>query len=453
MASSTLPPIEITEETKSYPRSLLDGEDIRRITERTACVFSKLPPEILTSIFRECAERIYLPICYPCSTVTMPWVLGQVCSSWKKFSENEPELWSSLTLSYTLVRDKVAFNQRVQETIIPRAKLEPISLTCSGRNYVESIVGPNFGGVIPMLVMPNLARFRHLSLSLDATALEPLISSSPILLKLLESVEIVYDRPFYGGPHNTMFEKRSITAFGFTPNLRKVRLQCRPYYRFVGENPVSLPWGQLTELSIDGGLPYSTVVTFLHSCVQLIRCHLFIEEEAVPCSNITLPRLQSISLDFNSSDSASSLLEILILPVLKDFRLCVDSFNPIYLQEILLAFLSRSECPLEYFELGYPYRNPIRDISVLLERMPRLRKLYLPILAPLTTPVIQRMIDGQLVPHLEAMHCSIPSLPMTLNLLEVRKSGRSPGAHESYRGIKCALIWGFDLQSKCVCGD
>ncbi|KAF9462207.1 hypothetical protein BDZ94DRAFT_1322751 [Collybia nuda] len=428
------------------------GQGINRDTPKTISI---LPTEIISSIFRACAHglQVHLPISYDSSTVTIPWVLGQVCKSWKEISDNEASLWSSLTLSYNRVRDKRAFTQRVKDTIFPRTKLEQISITCLGFEDTDRIDSSDIHGPVLMLIMPNLGRFRDLSLSLTATELKPLVASPPGLCTLLESVQLEYLRSSRDGARDVEIGHLPLVAFDRAPMLRKLYLKCHFPCRFIGEDPLSLPWSQLMELDIDIGLPYHSVINFLPLCTQLVHFHIYLTGTANPGSEsyIVLPRLRSISLFSYSSHAYSKILGVLTLPALRELRLSLHSFDTISIQNTMLTLLVRSECTLELFTLMSPYVNPIDDMSVLLEAMPRLRKLYIHYHIPLTIHVLQRMIANELVPLLEGMHCSVASIPMAQELIAIRKAGSSSDPLDTYHGIQCALLSPYHIASKCKC--
>lgn len=443
-------------------RSCREPDDVERnedvsqlpVLQHTPPPHELLPTEIMALIFRKCldGEPIYLPISYSSSTVTMPWVLGQVCSTWKVILMNHPSLWSTMTLSYETIRDKESFTRRVKELILPRSKFDIMSLTCVN-THAEHNEGTN--SAVSMLVMPNLRRFRHLSLSMHRTALEPLITSAPGAIESLDSLELEFLWTPQSTAESFIFYPGSITAFEGAQNLRKVSLKSRYFCDFKGMTALTFPWDQLTVLDLDIFLTIPMVVKFLPHCTQLLDCSLQIwgPASSIPSSMITLPRLRSIVLYSPRSlhfGACQALLQVLIVPRLKSFMIHRDLQDQTLVQEALLKLISHSGCSVEFFEISGSYSNAFGDITFLLEAMPYLRKLVLPYSYFLLPHTMKRMVAGELVPHLEAMHCGIEGLFMAVELLDIRKSGKSPGAPESYRGLRCIVPLDSDI-FQCTC--
>lgn len=441
----------------------IDTGDLDKIcsnTEQELCIGSEddpppiaaLPTEVLATIFRTCVngEPIHLP---PDSTMTAPWGLGHVCSSWREIFKADPIIWSSLILSYEDIDDREAFTRWVKEAIFPRISCDLMSLTCLGSDYVHDSKRRQSGDTLTTLIIPNLARFRHLSLSMICTAMEVLISSQPRSCGSLASLELEFLPDTHDAAEGIVFGPGSLTVFEHARNLRKVCLKGRSS-SFTIASPLNLPWGQLKELDVSIQLSLAVFAQFLPSCTQLVCCKLNVGGNPVPYRRITrftLPQLRSACLRFDSFHTCSSLLEMLILPSMRSLSLALDFGSRLSMEGSLLALLARSMCLLESFEvLIFSFTIPFNNIPALLEAMPSLRKLFLPYTIPLCIPVIRRMIKGELVPHLEVMHCAVESLWKTLDLLEVRNSGGSPGALESYRGIRCAAIWRCFMM-KCNC--
>ncbi|KAF9462231.1 hypothetical protein BDZ94DRAFT_741577 [Collybia nuda] len=412
--------------------------------------FERLPPEIAGSIFRRCfhGERIIIPIREKRSTAMIPWVISQVCSRWRNILMSDSTIWSSMTISYENIWDKEALTRKVEEIILPRIKLNPISFESSNLDFLNAAY---YSAVIPRLIIPNLARFRHLTLSMHRIELEPLITSPPGLMESLESLKLDFT-----STERLEFFQGSITVFEDAPNLRKVHFTSKYFCEFKGTGPLTLPWGQLTNIDISLNLPYAAVIQFLPHCTQLVSCRLSIgsmnevtDEPTLP-AKFVLPQLQSITLysAYIDTHACPTLLQLLILPSLKEFTLRL--FDEVSVQSTLLELIDRSRSQLEHLEISGFFTDAIQTVAELLQVTPSLKKLVIPRDHVLPTSVIKRMMTGELVPILEAIHCQVASLPLMLELLETRRSGRSPRAPVSYRGILCSVIWGHGLP-ECKC--
>jgi hypothetical protein len=199
-------------------------------------------------------------------------------------------------------------------------------------------------------------------------------------------------------------------------------------------------------------------VNFLPQCTRLVNCKLSISSawnnsaEISPPSMIVFLQLQSLTL-YGVSDfgSFAILLKLLVLPALKALSLLYYIEEPI--QSTLLALIARSGCSLESFKTIAPETcgNALGNIASFLEAS--LWKLSIPHQSSISVSTIERMISGELVPYLEAMRCAVNSVPRLTYLLQIQKSGKSPGARESYEGIYCAVALNPKITqiAKCRC--
>ncbi|KAJ7606942.1 hypothetical protein DFH06DRAFT_1149684 [Mycena polygramma] len=189
---------------------------------------STIPPEILLLVSKSATPPIIPAIgrgpSYSRSGVLGgPWIFGQVCSYWRKLAESTPTLWTSITLSNSLMRAHL----RLVETQLARTGNAPLDLLIrfTGR---YSYPHTPFNDFLPKIIAQS-TRWRTLTLELHGgvfpqAAFAPL--RRPGALPRLE--EIV----FRGGQFET--EEETILECDFFKDAPALRRN------------VSLPWGQLT---------------------------------------------------------------------------------------------------------------------------------------------------------------------------------------------------------------
>ncbi|KAJ8089267.1 hypothetical protein PM082_014515 [Marasmius tenuissimus] len=194
-----------------------------------------------------------------------PWVLSQVCQSWRKTVLNTPDLWTNV--SFTIPSD-VAGGQTIDVSLAQCHRLQ-LQLQRSANHPI------NIYTKTPDATTTSLERFlsplcayspswRHLRIELDGDIFRPWMSCISGRLQSLESLEVKFLGPYL----SVDFE-----AFQFAPQLRSVTFSAgpqnhletwRPYQKF------KLPFEQVTHFrwqdNIDGlGAPadYMRLVRFI----------------------------------------------------------------------------------------------------------------------------------------------------------------------------------------------
>lgn len=127
-----------------------------------------LPPEMLVEIFFHVIALNYRPRLRP-SVFRSPFLITQICSSWRKLAHSSPQLWTQVTLhlhnSYRLdpyiSMAKLCFS---------RAGTLPLSLTitCDSAGENENLVLP--------LVLPYVKRLADLNLELPFSHLHSFLN-------------------------------------------------------------------------------------------------------------------------------------------------------------------------------------------------------------------------------------------------------------------------------------
>jgi hypothetical protein len=131
-----------------------------------------------------------------------------------------------------------------------------------------------------------------------------------------------------------------------------------------------LPWAQLTSLTLLRVYPRQCVPV-LQKTTNLVHCKLevsFDSDTDQPGPDITLPYLESLSIDRCGATPVTDLLGTFIVPALRRLKVPEDSIEPNPI-ESLTGFISTSGCKLEKLHItgvrllpNQSYRNTFPSI-------------------------------------------------------------------------------------------
>ena len=231
----------------------------------------RLPPEILGEIFLACKDEA-LGEPHTILRKQPPSVLSQVCRSWRQVAINLPRLWDTFRVNYATTfyppegGNHVLPLSRMIDIWAFRSKPLPINVAIHS-NYQLSGSRP-----IPASLVTSLRdlshRIRKLDIQTDLKSIfEPIFSLPAAEFPALESLQLSV---IEFGVWN-----RTITAFGGSPNLRKVTLNIHPPHPFR----IFLPWSQITHLDMLNVIDLFTWNMLIHSLLNLVQGRVRLGEE------------------------------------------------------------------------------------------------------------------------------------------------------------------------------
>ncbi|KAF7348466.1 F-box domain-containing protein [Mycena venus] len=245
------------------------------------CPVLDLPVEITTEIFSNYVEKFHDIL----RTDTGPLILASVCTTWREICLSTVSLWASVLLSYKFNAGKA--HLRFLESWLSRVESYPLDLS----------IWKAEATLITFLSRYSF-QWRTLTFRLQSSnAIFPKdkIGKIPSLTKL----EIFGSSPAAGSA--------KLTAFSEAPSLRELLLS------HTSLDDISLPWIQLTRLSMDGNLV--DCMKILDETPNLEILHLKVIPSLEQTSRyVTLVRLHSFAFHFESD---GALLDHLTLPVVK----------------------------------------------------------------------------------------------------------------------------------------
>ncbi|KAF8185896.1 hypothetical protein K438DRAFT_1973737 [Mycena galopus ATCC 62051] len=253
--------------------------------------------------------------------MSSPTHLTHICSQWREVALATPVLWSTIALSDSQMLfgwlRRPHIRPILSDAWLRRSGSCPLSLLV---NEYGKVVRVSQGQLSALVT--HRARWEHVILRLREGSLHLIKGSMP--------------RP--------RLSFRTAIELCNLPVLHTVVLNCD------AASSVTLPWGQLTSLTVSDRLPQSACLGILQQTTALIRCTLDLsaDHELVdPGINVTLPCLQSLVLTAKSAPyfvgSLTHFLHTLIVPALELLERFL-ALNPI---ESLDFFLWKSGCKLQ----------------------------------------------------------------------------------------------------------
>ncbi|KAJ7932351.1 hypothetical protein B0H13DRAFT_1701263 [Mycena leptocephala] len=274
----------------------------------------ELPNEIVSDIFMHFLPPY--PRYPPLAGLLSPTLLTHICRTWREIALSTPALWSAIGT----YGSGIPLKQKTHlfDLWLKRSRFCPLSLQIGGVTNIDEILAA---------VVPHRARWEHLDLYLAPFHLPIIDGPMPLLRHLHLSLD--------------EFPATDVLTFRDTPLLRSVILN-------VISLKVILPWAQLTSLTLLDVYP-GACVPVLQKTSNLTRCELevfFDRENDRPGPDITLPYLESLSIDQCGATPVTDFLETFIVPALRRLKIPEEFLGPSPLDS-LAGFISKSGCKLE----------------------------------------------------------------------------------------------------------
>ncbi|KAJ7239209.1 hypothetical protein B0H12DRAFT_82707 [Mycena haematopus] len=323
--------------TPSHPRQV-NGRD--------------LPPEILSEIFRICAEANFSDDCGSSDWKT-PLALGQICRYWRTVALSTPRLWCNIAI--------VLEEPSASENVVPPLKL---FLERSGRCPLTVVVGSDWTckhdlRSYPMLkeLMKASDRWEDANLSIPPSLL---LEMAPTIKGGLGRLRTLKIFPNLGLSH--YHRHPDVDAFQIAPLLDTVQVAM--------ENDVTilLPSKQVTyyRSTCNNLLLLSRT---LNNMQNLVVCYLELEFMYSVAEQIRLPNLRTLQITVDtgivSGPGHSAVLDAFILPALTILRIrCYEDDR--FIVPNLIAMVDRSLCALQKVSVEMPAEIPL-DILRFLE--------------------------------------------------------------------------------------
>ncbi|KAJ6571164.1 hypothetical protein B0H19DRAFT_1129315 [Mycena capillaripes] len=369
--------------------------------EDTLSPIALLPPEIICHIFilvvpPQTATSAAVPILIRRSwdeapILGVPWVFGQVCSQWRTLSASLTTLWTSITVSTTILPRELPFLC----TQLARTGSAPLDVfvrfTANPRRCPETLHAKPWDEAFNTFLrtlLPHSDRWRTLWIRFDGYP-SPSANLTILYPQTLPNLEAL---TIDNIDKNVLSRSRFFDLSAPTPALRRVAID------FLSDGLLAdlqhLPWNRLKKykLRCDG----TNHLHNLAAAPALVECDIHVWPPPNPFTSmrgtpVTLLRVRRLVL------SNSLFLDMLTAPALESLHILgpVDKIGP---------FLRRSGCMATLAQLTLRYCTaPIPDIVALLRQTRGLTTLALHLVNPPAELVAALAGPAGLCPNLDSL--------------------------------------------------
>ncbi|KAJ7050022.1 hypothetical protein C8F01DRAFT_1180565 [Mycena amicta] len=418
-----------------------------RRTQLQACVDTetallapaiRLPPDVLREIFVSCLPATHNAVM---SAREAPLLLGRVCSLWREVAWTSPQLWTSLHIPLLFVMDRIRRAERLAavEAWLRRSGVLPLSVS-----YTRP--AQSFWTALEMglegILFDWLHRMSHLQLiNPSASTLEKMKTPSMLrALRVSGATSFLATNLLWAAPYlqdiALEFGRQSYTAS-----------HASAFGRGVLERPVK--WLQLTSLSLQNHIHFSTVETLLHRCPQLqlfviralaaraqhphipehfthpvLQSFIILDSASMPGNEITsflehtaLPELRCLRIPTTDADDIHVSFGT-AYPHLEDLSLSAESFMPESLANALRGLVFLKKLDVRRHSGPWPWT------------MKQVLQLFAPMSdsAPILYPSLQEFTSDSSAPLSQVqrlLHRFIGMRIGTLRILRIRRAGNN----------------------------
>lgn len=329
-------------------------------------VVSKLPSELWAKVFLNCLpEPPPIDVPYPwynrnkySSPLTAPLLLCQICRIWREIAVTLPQLWQRLAVYVSMATACPA--PGLAELWLARSGSLPLTLSIHQQN--EAHLNGLAAARILTVFLQHTSRWKDIDLSLSpsrpilgtltssnyhstSTTDKRIISPAPILERFkLRTPSRVYERE----------ERFIFGVFQDVTRLNALHISRVPELDLLGNSTVSVPWHQLSALTIEYVPSIGTTLHLISKCERLEEGSFKADAlfGPLPEESVVHTRLRKLGIDVGNEQCAA-FCEGLTLPALESFSVHVRGPLERYgwAQGAFERFLHRSGCRLTHLEL------------------------------------------------------------------------------------------------------
>jgi hypothetical protein len=276
-----------------------------------------LPNEIISEIFIHFLP--IAPLCPPFRGILSPTALTHICSKWRAIALATPALWTAMDFDY------YSRSFLICDAWLSRTGSCSLSIHLADHSWMPEIVAA---------IVPHRERLEHLKIYGLSERTFPLVDGPLPRLRYLELL-------LFGSP----LDKFTLQS---APKLRKAVLSSDIALR------VTLPWGQLTSLTLYSIEP-SKWASILQHTTRLVDCNqsFWVMSDTHPHTgpNIVLPSLEVLLLRSDpESGAVTGLLATLVVPALLRLEIpesfLASDIGSNHLDS-LTSFISTSDCKIQ----------------------------------------------------------------------------------------------------------
>lgn len=310
---------------------------VGRHHSRDCSRFSAIPIDIWEEIFVRCLPPSEDP---NYTTRAAPLLLCQVCRAWRQFAISSPSLWSSMRVVVSLgePRPHIALIAQWLE----RSGSLPLALSLYQTNEAEG--NCIAAGDVLEIFKQYIHRWQDIRLDLASPRCHNQSGPHKRKAPLLEKFHMRSQRL-------DEFSKQDLFGiFEELPRLSTLSVSSIAPLNYGADKNRTIPWNQLTHVSIDFDMSIDTVLLLLRECHNIKKCNFGVkfEPDLLFPGMVVQSSLQSLQLMTEPRD-LSIFLRNITFPALTDIAI-YGKGGPAELlawpQEEFSTFLGRSEARL-----------------------------------------------------------------------------------------------------------
>ncbi|KAK7018404.1 F-box domain-containing protein [Favolaschia claudopus] len=309
-------------------------------TKPEAAAVLSLPPEIVAEIFRNFLPSY--PKCPPCTGLSSPSTLSQICGLWRQIALTTPHLWRAIKIKLEADDSELLMARKLDtlEAWLSRSGACPLSIRLHYTTHDDANpTGQPLLSQFIHAIVRHCDRWQYLDLLMPHETLHAIKGEMP----LLKALEI---EPSLVPPEN----EARIELFNDAPRLTDVVLERRFFPKVI-----HLPWSQLQ--CIEGQCLYEhECVLILKEASNLVRLtvvEMVCDPWGTHSQRLTHHHLRDLrlSLTVDSDANVDQLLGLLTLPALRTLELSDLTFAYGDLRETVQGLILRSGCALDLLRI------------------------------------------------------------------------------------------------------
>ncbi|KAF8059241.1 hypothetical protein FPV67DRAFT_461955 [Lyophyllum atratum] len=365
--------------------------------------YKRLPVEVLSDIFVRTLNGY--PVAFPpANDSDSPWVLRQICSSWRQVALNEPRLWNNFRIGISTAHPPLPLIAKLFHSIIHPTG--PLSIN------LDHDIDTSSEPVVDALLIPYISRIKNLDLDINFDTFGRLLQIRCQDFSGLESLRLIIHRRSNTSGNidwSTMFEQcRIATVFQSAHLLRHLDICPEGNKRFSNNMlHIPFPWVGLTTLRIIDIRPLtlSELQRLLPKCTSLIDLDVRVFYDSPPQQGITanttlcIPHLRRLRIS-GVVEAPHSLLS-LQLPWKQFIELDLSNLVNLTFSE-MHAILSHSN-RAEKISICFPVIQSPCSTHLPPIELPRLKELWMYYDDP-------AVLDYLVVPAMEVLDLESPTL-------------------------------------------
>ncbi|KAI4520743.1 hypothetical protein K525DRAFT_202954 [Schizophyllum commune Loenen D] len=342
---------------------LRDGErelkELRKVQEAYLAPVRKLPPEILSIIFKMyCGEKSVDLLQKECS----PLILSSVCKVWRDTMLALHSAWNHFKFSpygmFAAARSEILLNRL--RTFLDYSGDRPLRHCV--RFNLDPLASRKSKRTAPLDL---LIAHAHRWTDVEFVSQYGISEGERALLGKLDGQRLLRLQKL-NGDVEALVACSAMGLFEGLTTLRSVTLRGAPHHLEHTTVALDLPWEAIDELTTH--LPCKYALPYVQRCSNLVEWHYSdisrygVQGVRLPDSPIVLPRLRTLFVRF-SHESDAAVLHHTTMPALQECRLIYDSSSRDSATDIgFAALLARSACPLRRLTLEYPPRSVLDTV-------------------------------------------------------------------------------------------